>query len=82
MVTNTGGILSTWLLGYFSTEPRYTSATITLLVFSLAMAGFAAVNLAYLLSENKKKAIVRATTVKADEVKGLGDRSAWFVYIL
>ncbi|EEB89205.1 hypothetical protein MPER_12722, partial [Moniliophthora perniciosa FA553] len=34
IMTNSGGILATWLLGSLSAPPRYTSATITLLVFS------------------------------------------------
>jgi len=81
-VTNSGGILSTWLLGSLSKAPRYTSGTITLLVFSVAMTVFAALTLWYLWNENKRKKIIRETTVPADEPEGLGDRSAWYEYIL
>jgi MFS family permease len=82
MLTNAGGILSTWLLGSLSPAPRYTSATISFLVFSVIMVIFLGLTLFYLSNENKKKAIIRETTVQADEPEGLGDRSAWFEYIL
>ncbi|KAF8070301.1 major facilitator superfamily domain-containing protein [Lyophyllum atratum] len=81
-VTNSGGILSTWLLGSLSKGPRYTSGTITLLVFSVVMTIFVALTLWYLWNENKKKQIIRETSVQADESEGLGDRSAWYQYIL
>ncbi|KAL4255545.1 MFS transporter superfamily protein [Pleurotus pulmonarius] len=80
--TNSGGILATWLLGSLSAAPRYHSATIVLLVFSVAMALFAAANLAYLARENRLKAEVRRTLPRAEEKKGLGDQSAWFEYLL
>jgi MFS family permease len=82
MLTNSGGILSTWLLGSLSPAPRYTSATISFLVFSIVMVIFLGLTLLYFSSENKKKAVIRETTVQADEPEGLGDRSAWFKYIL
>lgn len=82
IMTNTGGILSTWLLGYLSPAPRYTSGITTLLVMSVAMFVVAGLNVAYLTSQNKKKASIRATSSKHDEKKGLGDKSAWFVYNL
>jgi len=81
-VTNAGGILSTWLLGSLSKAPRYVSATITLLIFSALMAIFVALTLWFLWNENKKKMVIRETTIQADEPEGLGDRSAWFEYIL
>ncbi|ESK84554.1 mfs transporter [Moniliophthora roreri MCA 2997] len=80
IMTNSGGILATWLLGSLSAAPRYTSATIALLVFSVCQALGAAANLAYLTSQNRKKAEVRRTMSKAEEKPGLGDRSAWFIY--
>jgi hypothetical protein len=80
--SNSGGILTTWLLGSLSPPPRYTKATITLLVFSVLIAVFTLTNLFYLWSQNRKKAIIRTTTSRADEKKGLGDKSAWFVYNL
>lgn len=80
--TNIGGILSTWLLGYVSHPPRYTSGTGILLGFSAAMTIVAAVNVAWLTAKNNKKAIIRATMKKEDEAPGLGDKSAWFIYNL
>ncbi|KAG9217884.1 hypothetical protein CCMSSC00406_0005254 [Pleurotus cornucopiae] len=80
--TNSGGILATWLLGSLSAAPRYHSATIVLLVFSVAMGLFAAANLAYLARENRLKAEVRRTLPRVEEKKGLGDQSAWFEYLL
>ncbi|KAJ8463200.1 hypothetical protein ONZ45_g17665 [Pleurotus djamor] len=82
IMTNSGGILATWLLGSLSPPPRYTKATIVLLVFSVGMVVVAAMNLFYLWRENRKKAIYRGSRTKVDEPEGLGDRSAWFVYNL
>lgn len=82
IMTNSGGILATWLLGSLSAAPRYTSATITLLVFSIVMALFGGANLYYLWSQNKKKAEIRKTMTHEQEKPGLGDRSAWYVYNL
>jgi hypothetical protein len=81
-MTNSGGILSTWLLGSLSPAPRYTKATITFIVFSAATIVAAALNLFYLKAQNKKKAEVRAMTSRENEKDGFGDRSAWFVYSL
>ncbi|KAL4263480.1 MFS transporter superfamily protein [Pleurotus pulmonarius] len=82
MLTNMGGILSTWLLGSLSSAPRYTKATIVLLVFSIGLGVAAGINVLYLWTQNKKKAEIRATITKEEEPVGLGDRSAWFIYIL
>ncbi|KAJ8691717.1 hypothetical protein PTI98_011258 [Pleurotus ostreatus] len=82
MLTNMGGILSTWLLGSLSAAPRYTKATIVLLVFSIGLGVAAGLNVLYLWMQNKKKAELRATITKEEEPAGLGDRSAWFIYIL
>lgn len=82
IMTNSGGILATWLLGSLSAPPRYTKATVTLLVFCIVMVFLSAANLAYLWSQNKKKAAIREKSERKDEAKGLGDRSAWFVYNL
>jgi hypothetical protein len=43
---------------------------------------FSAANTYYLWFQNKKKAAIRATTMRSEEKPGLGDRSAWFVYNL
>lgn len=82
IMTNSGGILATWLLGSLSAPPRYTSATITLLALSVVMVVFSALNLAYLWDQNKRKKKLRLTTKREEEDPGLGDRSAWFEYNL
>ncbi|KAF8891690.1 major facilitator superfamily domain-containing protein [Infundibulicybe gibba] len=82
MITNVGGIFSTWLMGFISPGPRYTSATITLLTFSVVMGLFIAMNLFYLYKQNKRKEVIRKTTQRSEEAEGLGDRSAWYEYIL
>jgi MFS family permease len=82
IMTNSGGILATWLLGKLSPPPLYTKATIILLIFSVLMVVFAGLNTYYLWTQNKKKAAIRATMSRSDENPGLGDRSAWFVYNL
>ncbi|KAG6917182.1 hypothetical protein DXG01_003525 [Tephrocybe rancida] len=80
--SNSGGILVTWLLGTLSPAPLYREATITLLIFSVLIVIITGMNIAYLATQNKKKAVIRAATSRDDEKPGLGDRSAWFVYSL
>lgn len=82
ILTNSGGILATWLLGSLSPGPRYTKATIVLLVFSVIMVVFSAMNLLYLKDQNNKKRAIREKMVRSDEDPNLGDRSAWFEYNL
>lgn len=82
VMTNAGGILATWLLGSLSPPPRYTNATIVLLVSSIGFGVAASLNLVYLWNQNKRKVKIRAMRTKAEEPEGLGDRSAWFTYIL
>jgi MFS family permease len=83
IMTNSGGILSTWLLGSLSKGPRYTKGTIVLLIFSILMVFFAAGNIVYLTHQNKKKAQRRKELGRREnEEKGLGDGSAWFIYSL
>ncbi|KAF5377396.1 hypothetical protein D9757_009725 [Collybiopsis confluens] len=82
IMTNSGGILATWLLGSLSPAPRYTKATVTLLIFSVLMALFGAINLFYLWSQNKKKAEMRKATTKDQEDPGVGNHSAWYIYNL
>ncbi|KAG5651578.1 hypothetical protein H0H81_008161 [Sphagnurus paluster] len=82
IMTNSGGILVTWLLGVLSPAPLYRKATITLLAFSALIIVTSVLNIWYLAVQNRKKAEVRATITRADEEPGLGDRSAWFVYSL
>lgn len=77
-----GGILATWLLGFLSPGPNYTSATITFIAMSVCMVVLSTVNLAYLWRQNSLKAMRRQKVRKEDEPEGLGDRSAWFSYSL
>ncbi|KAF4590269.1 hypothetical protein EYR38_009567 [Pleurotus pulmonarius] len=74
MLTNMGGILSTWLLGSLSSAPRYTKATIVLLVFSIGLGVAAGLNVLYLWTQNKKKAEIRATITKEEEPVALPSR--------
>ncbi|KAF9473919.1 MFS general substrate transporter [Pholiota conissans] len=82
IMTNSGGILATWLLGALSPAPSYTLATRILLAFSVLMVAISALNIWYLWDQNKKKAEIRKTTTIDQESPGLGDRSAWFIYAL
>lgn len=82
MLTNSGGILATWLLGSLSPAPKYTKAAITFVVFSVVILLCAVANMSYLSRQNRQKAEIRSKSEKKEEPKGLGDRSAWFVYNL
>jgi len=82
VLTNSGGILSTWLLGTLSKPPLYQLGTKVLLALGWTMFVSNGANWLYLWQENKKKAKIRATMSQADEKPGLGDRSAWFIYAL
>jgi hypothetical protein len=82
IMTNSGGILATWLLGSLSPPPLYRKATITLLIFSVLMVPIAGANMYYLRLQNKRKATIRITMMRNREIPGLGDKSAWFVYNL
>ncbi|KAG6843993.1 hypothetical protein H0H87_010884 [Tephrocybe sp. NHM501043] len=80
-MTNSGGILATWLLGTLSPAPLYRKATITLLIFSVLGMIITGMNILFLKAQNRKKAEI-AHMSREDEKPGLGDRSAWFVYNL
>ena len=82
IMTNSGGILATWLLGSLSLAPRYILATRVLLAFSVLMVAVTALNTWYLWDQNRKKAEIRKTSTRAEEDPRLGDRSAWFQYAL
>ncbi|KAJ7683724.1 major facilitator superfamily domain-containing protein [Mycena rosella] len=84
IMTNSGGILATWLFGDLSPAPRFTKATQTLLIFSIFMGIFSALNIWYLSIQNRGKANARRNTdsASANDVEELGDRSPWFVYSL
>ncbi|KAI0716360.1 MFS general substrate transporter [Earliella scabrosa] len=83
-MTNLGSILSTWLLGAISPPPRYTSATITLLVFQIGILVCAVLNLGWLVRENKRKERVRVSGAEArPEHEGtMPNESAYFKYVL
>ncbi|KXN84380.1 hypothetical protein AN958_12674, partial [Leucoagaricus sp. SymC.cos] len=82
MMANSGGILSTWLFGTLSIPPRYTTAITVSLIFLALVALLTALTILYLWDQNNRKARRRAGSGREDEPKGLGDRSAWFAYIL
>lgn len=82
IMTNSGGILATWLLGSLSPAPRYTKATVVLLIFSIIMVVVSLMNTYYLWDQNKKKRLIRERMTRSEEKPGLGDRSAWFEYNL
>ncbi|KAI0739189.1 MFS general substrate transporter [Daedaleopsis nitida] len=83
-MTNIGSILSTWLLGSLSPAPRYTSATITLLVFQVATVFCALATLAWLRAENRRKERVQESGEEPrPEREGLvPNESAWFKYVM
>lgn len=82
MITNLAGILATWLWGSISTPPHYTVATNASLALSVVMCMFIAANLAYLHHANQVKAKTRESVSEAEEDPALGDKSAYFKYIL
>jgi len=82
IMTNSGGILATWLLGALSPAPRYFLGTKVLLSFSVLMVFFSALNILYLWNENSKKSKIRQTSTLEQEAPRLGDKSAWYVYSL
>ncbi|KAJ6610744.1 major facilitator superfamily domain-containing protein [Mycena sp. CBHHK59/15] len=82
IMTNSGGILATWLFGDLSPAPKYTKATQTLLVFSVFMGVFSALNVWYLSVQNRSKGQKRMEGLMPADCESLGDRSAWFIYSL
>lgn len=81
IMTSGGGILSTWLLGFLSSPPKYTKATIVFVIFSAGELIFSTANLVYCKIQNDKKAAIREAE-KQDNQKIFGDESPWFVYSL
>ena len=83
---NSGAILSTWLFGALSRAPRYTSATITLLVLQVGMLVCGVLAGAYLWRENRRKARARAQEEFSGEVGTSGpdlqNESVWFEYVM
>ncbi|EKM58174.1 uncharacterized protein PHACADRAFT_252274 [Phanerochaete carnosa HHB-10118-sp] len=83
VATNTGGILSTWLLGALSPPPRYTAASATLLAFQVGILACALANVLYLSARNGRKRVERTHLGERREKVGVvGDDNAWFEYKL
>lgn len=84
IVTNCGGILSTWL--FPTTEaPDYKRATSILLALCIAMIMFAGLNMAYLGWHNRKRAAAGGFEKggpELDDQADLGDKSVHFKFIL
>ncbi|RPD53169.1 MFS general substrate transporter [Lentinus tigrinus ALCF2SS1-7] len=81
-MTNLGSILSTWLLGSLSPPPRYTSATITLLVFQIGILLCSVVNMGWLATENKRKERTKSSTVERESEGSMPNESVWFRYVM
>ncbi|KAJ6503584.1 major facilitator superfamily domain-containing protein [Mycena sanguinolenta] len=81
IMTNSGGILATWVLSTLSAPPRYTMGTKLLLIFSVIMGFFAVLNIVYLKRENSKKQAQVDAGPREYDVK-LGDKSPLFIYSL
>ncbi len=78
MMTNAGGILSTWLLGSLSTAPEYILGTRVMIAFSGGIALGAALCLGYFVWMNQKK-----RKLLGQEIEGMdGDLAPTFVYLL
>ncbi|KAK0221314.1 major facilitator superfamily domain-containing protein [Armillaria fumosa] len=78
ILSSAGGILSTWLMGSWSTAPQYVLGTRVMVAFSGSMAVGSALCLRYFMWMNRKKA-----KVLEQDVKGMdGDLAPSFVYLL
>lgn len=82
IMTNSGGILATWLLGSLSPAPKYTKASITLLIFNIGLFVCTAANLAYLVMRNKEKKRLREEGETSEGQHGLGDDGVDYKYLL
>ena len=88
---NAGAILATWLYGALSTAPRFTSATITLLVLQVGCLICAVGTMVYLWNENRRKARLREEFGPRKDAAGtdltgssveLPNESIWFTYVM
>ena len=83
---NLGSIFSTWLFGTISPAPRYTAATITLLVFQIGVLVCAVATRFYLARANGRKAKARLHADGEKELeKDMGEmtnESIWFEYVM
>lgn len=85
MCANVGAILSTWLYGPISPGPRYTAATIILLVMQVGIALCATGARLYLARENARKKRLREESGVAGPNEAVGEMSndsIWFTYVL
>ncbi len=82
-MTNLGSILSTWLLGFISPAPRYTSATWTLLFFQVGILIASALTLGFLVRENARKERVKKNggETRPEKEGTTPNESAWFRYV-
>ncbi|KAK0466653.1 major facilitator superfamily domain-containing protein [Armillaria novae-zelandiae] len=78
MMTNAGGILSTWLLGSLSTAPKYVLGTRVMVAFSGGMALGSALCLWYFVWMNQKKRKMIGQEVREMD----GDLDPTFAYLL
>ena len=81
-MTNLGSILSTWLLGALSPPPRYTSATITLLVFQIGILLCSVANMGWLAAENKRKERAKSSTPERESEGAMPNESVWYRYVM
>ncbi|SJL15420.1 related to permease of the major facilitator superfamily [Armillaria ostoyae] len=78
ILSSVGGILSTWLMGSWSTAPKYVLGTKVMVAFSGGMSVGSALCLGYFMLMNKKK-----RKMQGQDVKGMdGDLAPSFVYLL
>ncbi|KAF8659466.1 hypothetical protein AX16_001833 [Volvariella volvacea WC 439] len=84
IMTNSGGILATWLMGSLSSPPGYELGARVMLGFSIGMGGGVAVGWWWLWRENRRKKRQRERWEAGErrENDGAGDKSAWYVYSL
>jgi len=82
IMTNSGGILATWLLGSLSPAPDYRKATTTFVIMSALMALLSALNIVYLSRQNRTKAEKRMIFTLEQDEDHAGDCSVWFEYSL
>ncbi|KAK0504489.1 MFS general substrate transporter [Armillaria luteobubalina] len=78
ILSSVGGILSTWLMGSWSTAPQYVLGTRVMVAFSGGMAVGSALCLWYFVWMNRKKAKMPEQTIKGMD----GDLAPSFVYLL
>ncbi|KAK0221356.1 major facilitator superfamily domain-containing protein [Armillaria fumosa] len=78
ILSSVGGILSTWLMGSWSTAPQYVLGTRVMVAFSGGMAVSSALCLWYFVWMNRKKAKMLEQNIKGMD----GDLAPLFVYLL